>query len=44
MKRVRKTYSRDGNEHLREEINLLLVGLKIMKRVREAYGTDGIRY
>ena len=33
MKKVRETYSRDGNEHLRDEMNLLLVSLKIIKRV-----------
>ena len=30
---LQKAYNRDNNGHLREEMNLLLVGLEIMKRV-----------
>ena len=33
MKRMQKTYNGDGNKHLREEINPLLIGLKIMKKI-----------
>ena len=40
IKKVRKTYGKDGNRHLRKEINPLLVGLRIMKRVQEAYSRD----
>ena len=41
MKRVQKAYGRDGNGHLREEMNPLLVGLRIIKKVQEAYNRDG---
>ena len=33
MKKMQKAYGRDSNRHLREEINPLLVGLKIIKKV-----------
>ena len=33
IKRVQKAYARDGNRHLKEEINLLLLDLKIMKKI-----------
>ena len=45
MKRVQKAYGIDNtNRHLKKEINLLLLGLKIMKKVENAYNRNGNGY
>ena len=44
MKRVQEAYNGDNNDHFREEINLLLMSLRIIKKVQETYNRDSNKH